>query len=106
MSDNSANEVQPGKPPVAAGGKRPEQARPPTVPGQEARAFGGYPPEQAAKSSNTSLAYSHLEQEEEIILDQDDVDKASSAYLHLRPPSAPSDPALRFGPSYQAFEDP
>ena len=46
------------------------------------------------------------DQEEEIILNQDDVDKASSSYLHLRPPPAPSDQALRYGPSFQVFDEP
>lgn len=52
------------------------------------------------------MEYTNQDQEEEIILNQDDVDKQASAYLHLRLPPAPTGQAQMYGPSYQGFDEP
>ena len=51
------------------------------------------------------MAYSHQDQEEEIILDQDDVDKQTSGYVLLRAPAG-SEQAQMYGPGYKAYDEP
>lgn len=93
-----------GRPPVAASSKLKEQARMAKQPGQDSRGYTDYRLDGTAKSSNTSLAYSQQDQEEEIILDQDDVDKQDAAFALLRGQRAPGGRALMYGAGYKAFD--